>query len=71
MVFFMVFIARCYAIISNTMRGRLVLSWYLWRSAEQAIDDRFMSPRVWTREQPIGCYLEALFHRHRTAAHLL
>ena len=33
MVFFMVFPARCNAKSSNTMNGRLVLSWY-WRCSK-------------------------------------
>jgi len=70
MVFFMVFPAGCNAKSGDTMRGRLVLSWYFFARLIEHIDDRFTRPRVWTGEQPTGCYREAWFHHHRTAAHL-
>ncbi len=50
MGFFMVFAACNKAGTIDTMRGRLMLSWYLWRSADRHIDDRIMSHRVWVGE---------------------
>jgi len=59
MVYFMVFPTGRNAKSGDTMRGRLVLSWYFFARLIGHIDDRFMSPGVWAEEQPTGCYPEA------------